>query len=88
MVNLFANINGVVLWQTTEELGTTLQVQSDAAGSLGFGIYFNIRWCTQRWPAEWRETGILRYLTFLEPFLIVVAVTIRWHEFQNSWVRF
>ena len=69
-------------------LGTALQVHSDAAGSLGFGVVYGNRWCTQHWPASWEGEGLLCDLTFLELFPIIVAVYI-WHNlFTNKRVLF
>lgn len=67
------HFNGVSMWQAPMVLGNTLQVNSDVAGSLGFGIFFNNQWCAECWPDAWERTGILRDLTFLELFPIVVA---------------
>ena len=80
--------NGASIWQTSLSLENSLQVHSDAAGSLGFGVIYNNCWCARRWPLEWEAAGLLRDLTFLELFPIVVAVYI-WHEhFSNKKVLF
>lgn len=42
--------NVVVLWREDLLLEAELQVHSDAAGSLGFGVYFHGHWRTKEWP--------------------------------------
>ena len=82
------NYNGTSIWQTPLSPGNSLQVHSDAAGSLGFGVFYNNLWCAQRWPPDWEASGLLRDLTFLELFPILVAVYI-WRElFTNKKVLF
>lgn len=66
--------NDISLWQDNLSLQADFQVQSDAAGSLGFGVYFRGQWCVQPWPSSWQGKPITRDLTFLEVFPIVVAV--------------
>ncbi|XP_077790847.1 uncharacterized protein LOC144328967 [Podarcis muralis] len=80
--------NGVSLWQDTLNLQNDFQVQSDAAGSLGFGLYWKGRWCAERWPKTWQGGEITRDLTFLEFFPIAVAVHLWVEEFRNRRVCF
>ncbi|XP_054835512.1 uncharacterized protein LOC129329840 [Eublepharis macularius] len=75
-LRFLSGFNGVALWQAPLDLGTALQVHSDAAGSLGFGVFFRGWWCAQPWPPSWASAGVLRDLTFLEFFPILVAVSI------------
>nr|XP_034994623.1 uncharacterized protein LOC118096659 [Zootoca vivipara] len=82
------HFNGVSLWQDNLSLRSDFQVQSDAAGSLGFGVYFKGRWCAQPWPASWHASEVTRDLTFLEFFPIVVAVHLWAEEFRNRRVCF
>ncbi|XP_077781388.1 uncharacterized protein LOC144327059 [Podarcis muralis] len=46
--------NGISLWQDSLALQSDFQVHSDAAGSLGFGVYFRGQWCAQPWPPSWQ----------------------------------
>ncbi|KAJ1106187.1 hypothetical protein NDU88_003590 [Pleurodeles waltl] len=48
------------------------QLFSDAAGSWGFGLYWEGRWCAEEWPSEWKHGG--RSIAFLEFFPLIVAV--------------
>lgn len=82
------HFNGVSLWQSPLQLSKALQVRSDAAGSLGFGVLFGDWWCAQRWPDHWAQSGILRDLTFLEFFPIMAAVYIWKDQFSNKKVLF
>lgn len=47
------SFNGVVFGWEELRLEAELQVHSDAAGSLGFGVYFHSHWCTEMWPQDW-----------------------------------
>ncbi|XP_053143317.1 uncharacterized protein LOC128341176 isoform X1 [Hemicordylus capensis] len=80
--------NGVSFWRDSLLLEVVLQVQSDAAGGSGFGVYFRGRWCAERWPAAWVASGATRDLTFLEFFPIVVAIHLWADLFRNHTVRF
>ncbi|XP_077787077.1 uncharacterized protein LOC144328297 [Podarcis muralis] len=80
--------NGISLWQDSLALQSDFQVHSDAAGSLGFGVYFRGQWCAQHWPASWQGKPILRDLTFLEFFPIVVAIHLWEDQFRNHRICF
>nr|XP_008117750.1 PREDICTED: uncharacterized protein LOC103280454 [Anolis carolinensis] len=80
--------NGVSFWRHDLQLRDALKVSSDASGSVGFGVYFNGQWCTERWPVQWSSAGVLSDLTFLEFFPIVVAVWLWASDFANSTVHF
>lgn len=54
-----------------------LQVTSDASGSVGFRVFFQGYWGTDKWPQHWvatGPTGLTTDLTFLEFFPILVAI--------------
>ncbi|XP_053161001.1 uncharacterized protein LOC128349104 [Hemicordylus capensis] len=80
--------NGASFWQDTLLLEAELQVQSDAAGGLGFGVYFRGRWCAERWPAAWVASVVTKDLTFLEFFPIVVAIHLWADLFRDKTVHF
>ena len=50
----------------------------------GFGIYFQGRWEQTNWPNEWAENGTLADITFLEPFPVVVAISIWGLHLRNK----
>ena len=60
--------NGISFWRSEIGLRADFQVHLDAAGSLGFGFYFQDRWCSGIWPDEWHHKGITRDLIFLDFF--------------------
>jgi hypothetical protein len=75
-LNFLSEYNGVTVitdnaWASNE----TLELFTDSAGgqNRGFGIYFQGKWVQKCWPKEWEEMGILKDITFLELFPVVVA---------------
>lgn len=82
------DFNGTSFWRDSQLLRADFQVHSDAAGGHGFGLYFRGHWCAQPWPDTWLESDIIRDLTFLELFPLVVAVHIWANKFCNATVRF
>jgi hypothetical protein len=69
--------NGVTVitdnaWASNE----TLELFTDSAGgqNRGFGIYFQGKWVQKCWPKLWEEMGILKDITFLKLFPVVVAL--------------
>lgn len=86
--NFLIDFNGISFWRQTRLLEASLQISSDASGSVGFGVYFQGRWCAQRWPSSWFESGLTRDLTFLEFFPLVVAVNLWPADLQNQVVKF
>lgn len=61
---------------------------TDAAGSLGYGTYFQGRWSAEPWPAAWLEAGFLKNLVLLELFPIVLSVELWGEAFRNKKVSF
>ena len=83
--------NGVTLmpprlWTSAEQL----ELYTDSAGGndLGFGIYFGGKWAHGRWPTSWAACEILKDMTFLELFPVLVAVTIWGHLLANTKILF
>ena len=71
--------NGVSFCRSLRLLKAEFHVQSDVAGSAGFGIYYRGKWCAGTWPDEWHKAGVTRDLTFLDFFPIVGALWL-WAE--------
>lgn len=65
-----------------------MQITSYASGSVGFGVYFWGHWCAEEWPREWLESEIVRDLTFLEFFPLLVALHIWGGDLANRTVHF
>ena len=80
--------NGISFWRSEIRLQAEFQVHSDAAGGIGFGIYFRGRWCVGTWPEAWHKAGVTKDLTFLEFFPIVGALWLWAEEWSNVVVRF
>jgi hypothetical protein len=49
---------------------------TDSAGgqNRGFGIYFQGKWAQKCWPKLWEDMDILKDISFLELFPVVVAL--------------
>ncbi|XP_056419396.1 uncharacterized protein LOC130360877 [Hyla sarda] len=45
--------NGHTCWLGEELSNAELQLFTDAAGSVGFGAFFQGEWCAELWPPEW-----------------------------------
>lgn len=62
-------------------LEADLNIHSDAVGGtgLGFLVFVNThqgKWCSQKWLTHWLQKGIVKDITFLGFFPILVPVTI------------
>ena len=68
------------MWVTSDQL----HLDSDAAGSLGFGAVFARKWFYGSWPEEMRDYSI----TLKELFPIVLAVELWGSVLTNSCVIF
>lgn len=73
-VSFLAEFNRELLWPIPSASNSQLQLFTDAAGSTGFGAFFQGEWCVAQWPPEWRGKGFTRNLLLLELFPIIVAV--------------
>ncbi|XP_061470916.1 uncharacterized protein LOC133379514 isoform X1 [Rhineura floridana] len=80
--------NGVFFWRHDRLLEAELQVHSDASGSFGFGVIFGDSWCHGSWPETWVQEGLVRDLTLLEFFPIVVAVYLWPDRLRDTTVHF
>nr|XP_033806845.1 uncharacterized protein LOC117363363 isoform X1 [Geotrypetes seraphini] len=67
------DFNGTVPMLAPELSSVDLELFSDAAGGVGFGLYCNGDWCAERWPAEWVRSGVTKNITLLELFPLLVA---------------
>jgi hypothetical protein len=73
-------------WASNE----TLELFTESAGgqNRGFGIYFQGKWAQKCWPKLWEEMGILKDITFLELFPVVVALCIWGEQLKNKKIIF
>lgn len=63
-----------------------LDLYTDAAGSIGFGAYFQGHWSCGVWPAHWQQQG--PDITFKELFPIVLALHLWGCQLKNHKVIF
>lgn len=87
----FEKFNGISVFYDRHWVSNAdVQFFTDSAGGLGlgFGIYFQGRWCRASWPARWHEKGVTKDITFLEMFPIVVALDIWGSELRNKKIKF
>ena len=66
MVRFLDSFNGISFWRANVCLEADFQVQTDVPGALGYGIYFQGRWCAGAWSGDWTQLGITRNMTFLD----------------------
>ncbi|KAM4017449.1 uncharacterized protein ACNLHF_007079 [Anomaloglossus baeobatrachus] len=65
-----------------------LELFTDAAGSSGFGAFFQGQWCAERWPDRWVDEGLMRNVALLEMFPILVALHLWREHLANKKIRF
>lgn len=68
------SFNSELLWPRAPEPNSQLQLYTEAAGSSGFGAFFQGEWCVGRWPQAWLERDLCTNMLLLELFPIIVAV--------------
>ncbi|KAM3924807.1 uncharacterized protein RB166_008163 [Leptodactylus fuscus] len=61
---------------------------TDAAGSGGFGAFYQGSWCASNWPEDWVTMGLTRNLALLELFPILVSVMVWGSAFRNKKICF
>ena len=68
------------LWHSSD----TLELYTDAAGSLGFGAVFGNKWCYGKWPDNWLHQNI----ALLELYPIVLSSYLWGDQMQNRRILF
>jgi hypothetical protein len=71
-----------VQWEDNE----TLNLFTDSAGSIGFGVYFDGRWAQGTWPVDLVVPK--SHIAFLELFPVVLAVLLWANILQNRKIMF
>ncbi|MDY6841666.1 MAG: reverse transcriptase domain-containing protein [Pseudomonadota bacterium] len=74
------------MFEQSWEDNDSLHLYTDAAGSWGFGAFFENSWTSGTWPAHWQDNS--PDITFKELFPIAVAVEIWGEKFSNKKVMF
>ncbi len=87
-LNFLDNYNGTTvfldqIWASNSDL----ELYTDSAGGKGFGIVFGNKWAQANWPDIW-EQEILRDITFLELFPVIVAIEIWGSHLKNKKILF
>lgn len=77
------NFNGHSLWQEDFVSADALNLIKDAAGSFGYGAYFDGHWSSECWTDVWSQLGLCKNIVLLEHFPVLVALTI-WGEFFKN----
>ncbi|KAG8579422.1 hypothetical protein GDO81_010876 [Engystomops pustulosus] len=80
--------NGRTCWQASEVTNSEISLFTDAVGAHGFGAIFGSSWCADSWPHEWSASGLVKNLTLLELFPIVVSVELWGNLLANKRICF
>lgn len=87
----FEDFNGISVfhdryWVSNEDV----QLFTDSAGGseLGFGAYFAGKWTCAHWPQSWIEQELVRDITVLEMFPLLVCIHIWGQELRNKKIVF
>ena len=64
---------------------STLELFTDASGSIGFGAYFQGRWANGLWP-QW-VANASHSIAFVELFPVVVAMDLWGHHWRNMKIK-
>lgn len=65
-----------------------LELFTGAAGSTGFGAFFQGQWSAGPWPQSWIEAGFTKNMVPLELFPVVLALELWGASFRNLKVPF
>ena len=71
------HVNGITMFpEHCWSQADIMQLATDSAGSpeLGCGGYFNGRWFYFPWPTSWKNSKVMKDVTFLEQVPIVIVV--------------
>lgn len=82
------SFNGRAMWMSGPVSNFDLELFTDAAGSTGFGAFFQGRWSAGPWPQSWVQEGFTKNLVLLELFPVVLAVELWGASFRDLKVRF
>lgn len=64
-----------------------LELFRDAAGSSGYGAFYQGHWSAEPWPRSWIAADLIGNMVLLELFPVVLALEIWGESFQNSKIR-
>lgn len=78
------NFNGRSIWQDDFVSTESINLFTDAAGSIGFGAYFLGQWSAESWPDLWVQSGLVKNIQLLELFPVLVALVIWGNSLRNK----
>ena len=88
-LDFLKNYNGVSIFRDQVEVSNQdLEFFTDAAASIGMGIYMNGKWTQAKWGDNFKEETKGNNITFLEYFPILVALHMFGNEIKNKKVMF
>lgn len=79
--------NGRSVWMEGPVSNCDMDLVTDAAGSTGYGAFFQGQWSAEAWPDFWVEAGFTRNLVLLELFPVVLAVELWGERWRNLKIR-
>lgn len=88
-LSFFQHFNGISVFHDRFWVSSAdVELYTDSAGSIGFGIYFAGKWTCAAWLADWRDSGRTRDITVLELFPNVVSLYLWGAELRNKKIMF
>lgn len=63
-----ASYNGRAVWMSGPVSNFDVELVTDAAGSTGYGAFFQGQWSVEPWPQSWERAEFLKNLVRLELF--------------------
>lgn len=69
-----STFNGSCLWQNPFCSASALHLHTDAAGSCGYGAYWDGHWSADLCPTSWKDSGLTSNIVLLEIFPVLVAL--------------
>ncbi|XP_077309137.1 uncharacterized protein LOC143928250 [Lithobates pipiens] len=85
--DFLSSYNGRAVWMSGPVSNFDVALVTDAAGSTGYGAFFQGRWSAEPWPRSWKEAGFLGNLVLLELFPIVLALELWGESCRNLKLR-
>lgn len=86
--DFFSSYNGRSFWQTPFQDNSVVSLFTDAAGSTGYGAFYQGHWSAARWPDCWLSLGYTKNVVLLELFPILVSLDIWGVHLRNSRLLF
>lgn len=82
-LEFLGTFNGCSVWQFPFCSASALHFYTDAAGSCGYGAFWNGHWSADVWPSSWKSRGLTSIIVLLELFPILVALDLWGSQLLN-----